>query len=334
MRKSCLFIAVAATLFFAGCSTKEDVPLMPKKALPAWYTNPPQSTQKTLYALGEGESKEVAVANALSMMASTLSVSIQSTFSSKKVVEEGVRNSHQQTTVSNIQSDVKKIRISHYEVVEAQELGFKKHVVLIASEKKKLFESLRSELEQKFAIADAAVGSLHLHHELEGLSIYKKVLHDLGDVPNMLVVMNVLQSSFNGERFIQKIQKIKNNYAALLASISFELEADEDSLALQAPVRDALSAKKVQIDSKSAKVHFKIAIRSDVQRASSYGFILARSAIEISVRDAKGTTIGGNKLHITGQSTQGYEIAKQSIAVKFGAMVQKEGIGKVLGLEL
>ena len=327
------FIIVITLLFFVGCSTKEEVPLMQKKALPSWYTNPPLTTQTKLYALGEGESKEVAITNALSMMASTLSVSIESTFNAKKFVEEGVRNSHQLTTQSEIQSDVKKIRISNYEVLEAQELGFRKHIVLIASEKKRLFESLKSELEQKFALADAQIGSLHLHHALDQLDIYKKVLHELEDVPDTLVVMNVLQSSFHGESFIQKIQKLKNSHAALLASISFEIETDENSKNLQAPIREALGAKKVQIDNSSAKTHFKIIIRSDIQRASSYGFTLARSAIEISVKESKNSIIAGNKLNITGQSTQGYEIAKQSVAVKFGEMIQKEGIGKILGLE-
>lgn len=333
MRSSTLLL-LAALFVFMGCASKEEVPLIQKKALPLWYTNPPLTTQKTLYALGEGESKEVAITNALSMMASTLSVSIESKFSSKKFVEEGTYNTHQQTTLSEIQSDVKKIRISNYEVVEAKELGFRKHIVLIASDKKRLFESLKSELEQKFALADAELGSLHLHHALEQLDIYKKVLHKLEDVPNTLVVMNVLESSFYGESFLAKIQKFKNSHAALLASISFEIEADENSKNLQPSIREALGAKKVQINNGSAKTHFKIIIRSDIQRASSYGFTLARSAIEISVKDSKNSIIAGNKLNITGQSTQGYEIAKQSVAIKFGEMIQKEGIGKILGLEL
>ena len=334
MRRGFFFLLLAVMVVFAGCTAKQEVPLMQKKALPSWYTNPPQNTQTKLYALGDGESKEVAIANALSMMASTLSVSIESTFNAQKVVHEGMRNSHQLTTQSEIQSDVKKIRISNYEVVEAKELGFRKHIVLIASDKKRLFESLKSELEQKFVLADAQIGSLHLHHALEQLEIYQKVLHNLDDVPDTLVVMNVLQSSFHGESFIQKIQKLKNSHAALLASISFEIETDENSKNLQAPIREALGAKKVQMDNSSAKTHFKIIIRSDIQRASSYGFTLARSAIEISVKDSKNSTIAGNKLNITGQSTQGYEIAKQSVAVKFGEMIQKEGIGKILGLEL
>lgn len=332
MRRGFFFLLLAVMVVFAGCTAKQEVPLMQKKALPSWYTNPPLTTQTKLYALGEGESKEIAITNALSMMASTLSVSIESKFSSKKFVEEGTYNTHQQTTLSEIQSDVKKIRISNYEVVEAKELGFRKHIVLIASDKKRLFESLKSELEQKFALADAQIGSLHLHHALEQITIYKKLLQELEDVPNTLVVMNVLQSSFQGDSFIQKIQKIKNSYAALLASISFEIETDESSQNLQAPIREALNAKKVQLDNSSAKTHFKIIIRSDIQRASSYGFTLARSAIEISVKDSS-SIIAGNKLNITGQSTQGYEIAKQSVAIKFGEMIQKEGIGKVLGLE-
>ena len=59
---------------------------------------------------------------------------------------------------------------------------------------------------------------------------------------------------------------------------------------------------------------------------------MARSAISILIKESKGNTIGSNKLNITGQSNGSYDIAKENVAVKLNALIEKEGISKVIGL--
>jgi len=331
-----VFITVFITsiLFLSGCSSQKEVDLTPKKVLPSWYANPPQTTSTTLYATGEGEGRDEAVANALSMMASTLSVSIASQFSSKKVVKEGLENSVSSTVSNEIQSDVKKIRISHYEILNSQEFGFKKYIVLIKSDKQKLFESLKNELQQKFAFIESQIKQSQKYNAIEQLNIYKKAKADTDEVPNILTVMNVLNTTFDAREYIGKIEMMESRHSTLLASISMSIECDEESKNLETHIKEGLSSKKVQIKNSGGEKHFFITVSSNIQKASSYGFVLARSAIEITVRDYKNSVIGSKKLNIVGQSTQGYEIAKESVAIKFGEMIKKEGIGKIIGLDL
>ncbi|MEK6659220.1 MAG: LPP20 family lipoprotein [Campylobacterota bacterium] len=331
-----IFITVFITgvFFLSGCLSKKEVDLTQKKVIPSWYANPPQTTPAALYATGEGEDRDDAVANALSMMASTLSVSIASQFNSKKVVKEGLENSISSTVSNEVQSDVKKIRISHYELLNSHELGFKKYIVLIKSDKQKLFESLKNELEQKFAFIESQIKQSKKYNALEELNIYKKAKADTNDVPNTLTVMNVLNGTFDAREYIGKMEMIESRYAALLSAITVSIECDAESKNLEAPIKEGLSLKKVQIKNGSGEKHFYITVSSNIQKASSYGFALARSAIEITVKDYKNSVIGSKKLNIVGQSTQGYEIAKESVAVKFGEMIKKEGIGKILGLDL
>ncbi|MDD5373631.1 MAG: LPP20 family lipoprotein [Sulfurimonas sp.] len=329
-----VIILIIGLLFLSGCLSKKEVDLTQKKVLPSWYANPPQTTPATLYATGEGEDRDDAVANALSMMASTLSVSIASQFSSKKVVKEGLENSISSTVSNEVQSDVKKIRISHYEILNSWELGFKKYIVLIKSDKQKLFESMKNELEQKFAFIESEIKQSQKYNALEQLNSYKKAKADTNDVPNILTVMNVLNGTFDAREYIGKMEMIESRYGTLLASITVSIECDAESKNLEAPIREGLGLKKVQIKNGSGEKHFYITVSSNIQKASSYGFALARSAIEITVKDYKNSVIGSKKLNITGQSTQGYEIAKESVAVKFGEMIKKEGVGKVLGLDL
>ncbi len=317
-----------------GCLSQKEVAPTRKKALPAWYTNPLQTTHETLYATGEGQSKEDAISNALSMMASTLSVSIASQFSSKTTVKEGTQNSIDSTVSNKVQSDVKKIRLSHYEILKSQEFGFKKHIVLIKSEKKKLFESLKNELDQRFAMIESDIKISQKQSALEELRSYKKAKEQMQDIPDILTVMNVLNTAFDTAEYVEKINVVQSGYAALIASTSINIVLDSESKNLEAHIREALSAKKIQIKNGSGDRHFTIMIASDIQRAYSYGFIVLRSAIEITLKDSKGAILGSKKLNITSQSAQSYEIAKEGIAIKFGELVKKEGIEKIVGLEL
>lgn len=332
MKKITLFFITIFFLF--GCSTKDELSLSSKKTLPQWYINPPQSSQTKLYSIGEGESKEVALKNALNLMASTLSVSIESSYNSKKFVQEGRVNTNQLEVENRVSSNVKKIRISSYELLEYEEVGFRNHILLIQADKSKLFQSLKSELEHDFSMVDADLKSLSLFNALEQLSRYKKIKTKLEDIPDRLVVMSVLNNSFDAYMYIKKGQKINSAYDELLSSITFEIHPDSDSTNLEAPLRAALNDKKLKTAQKSGDKHFRIFIKSDIQRAISLGFTLARSAIEISVQDYKGAIVAGNKINLIGQSTQGYEIAKQSLSIKFSDMIKKEGICKVIGLDL
>jgi len=333
MRYFFILFLTAASLLFFGCASKE-VESVQKKELPSWYLNPPKTTQTTLYALGEGEDTQEAIKNALNMMASTLSVSISSQFDSKKVVQEGLVNTHQSTVVSTTQSDVKKIRISSYELIESHKLGFKNYIVLIKSQKQKLFESLKSELEQKFALVDSHIASLSLHHALHRLGGYKKIKDEIKDVPDTLVVMNVLNGLYDGREYIQKIQRVNSSYEKLLSSISVEIECDSDSKGFKPPIKEGFSTKGVRIKDGKGSLHFRVVVKSDAQKASSYGFTLARFAIDISVKDYKGSIVASNKLNIVGHSTQGYEVAKEDVAIKLDKMIKKEGIEKIIGLDL
>jgi len=329
-----IIVAIFSIFFLYACSSQKSVDLTPKRDTPSWYTHPPKTTSQTLYAVGEGENREDAIANALSMMMSTLSVSIASQFDSKVIIKEGLENSNQSTVTNRVQSDVEKIRISNYELLEVKELGFRKYIVLIKSDKRKLFDSLKNEIDQKFLFIDKEKENIGSYSAIRQLSILKEAKYSVEDVANYLIVMNVLRSDFVAKEYSSRVKEVGDEYTKLLSSITFSISSNKVAKNLKAPISSALSTKKFKIKDSSGKKHFDIHITSKINRASSYGFTLARSAITITVKDYKGSTVGGNKLNITGQSTQGYEIAKESISIKLNKMIKEEGISRVIGLEL
>jgi 3-hydroxy-3-methylglutaryl CoA synthase len=117
-------------------------------------------------------------------------------------------------------------------------------------------------------------------------------------------------------------------------SVSFGVESNNDASKLVSSITKALSEKKFKVSNSNNANHFRVILTSNTVQASSYGFTLARSAIDISIKDANGAVIGSNKLNITGQSTQGYSQAKENVAMKLSEMIKKEGIEKVIGLNM
>ncbi|MCF6309158.1 MAG: LPP20 family lipoprotein [Sulfurimonas sp.] len=336
MTKMRFFITaiLVSLVFFSGCGSQKSVNFTPKKAIPAWYAKPPLVTTTTLYAIGEAQNKDEAIVNALNNMASTLSVSIGSQFTSREVVEDGIKSSHQVTSSNEIQSDVKKLRISNYEVLDSKELGFRKYIVLIKSDKQKLFNSLKNEVDQKFAFIDKQKETIARYHAIKQLTIYKKAKSDIADVPNTLIIMNVLNESFDSKEYVNKVEAVNSNYDKLLSSITFTIQSNTEAKDLEASIKKGLTAKELQVQYNTGKKHFILIITSKIDKASTYGFTLARAAINIIVRDYRGSIIGSNKLNIVGQSTQGYNVAKENVAIKLNEMIKKDGIGKVIGLDL
>ena len=332
--KYIFLVFIALTLSFTGCgsSNKEIKPVSHK--MPSWYTNPPQSNTSELYALGEGKDKKEAIAEALNYMSSTLSVSISSSYNAKTVIKEGRINSSDGTYKSDIQSDVKEIRISNYEVINAKSLGFKRYAVVIKSNKRKLFESMDQELKQKFSLIRSEEKSLASSNALKKLSFYRTTKESLKSLPNTLIVMNVLNGSFEGDEYISETQIVSSKYHDIVQNISFWVTSSKNAENLKAPIMKAISAKHLKVKQSKSSMNFIISINAKIEQANSYGFTLARSEINIITKDSRGDVIGSNSLNIVGQSSQGYAIAKQNLSYKLNALIQKDGIAKVLGLDI
>ena len=321
-------------LFLSGCGSQKRVVVAQKKEVPSWYEHPPKSSSSELYAVGSGPDKQSAITDALTHMISTLSISVSSKFSAKTVVKEGSVNSYSGVYTDESSSEIINIRISNYELIESQSLGFKNYIVLVKSNKKKLFDSMKKEIEQSFEIIEKEKRSVEHLNMMKHLSFYRKSKETLSSLPNTLIVMSELNAVFDGSQYLSQAQAISAEYENLLATITFSIKSNNEAKNLMAPIAKGISAKKFKIANSSGKNHFKVMIKSDIQKASSYGFTLARSAITITITDSSGATIGSNKLNITGQSSQGFGIAKENVAIKLNALIEKEGIAKVIGLEM
>ena len=330
MRKI-VYGVLTVLLLLTACGTAKERVVVKEKQLPAWYLKPPASDMHALYGVGEGRDKKEALSNALSSILATLSVSISSQYSAKSVIKEGHINSQDATYVNETQSEVKKIRISNYQIVQSAVLGFKKYAVLVKVDRVKFFKSLRQELDQDFTELEIweqkKKGTV-----LQKLAFYNRVANKMADLKNRLTVMSVLNDSFDPKPYLQKYETLLSRRDQLLKNITFWVVADYRALA--APIEKGLSEKKFRIKRVNNHSHFTVFIKSSMQQAKSYGFYIVRSEIRLETKDAYGTQIAANILHITGNSSQSFSIAKQDVVKKLNQLVVQKGVAKILNLNI
>jgi len=325
-----LSITFLAILFLSSCGTTKPRIVVKEKSLPLWYLQPPLSNAKELYGVGEGKDKKEALSNALASLLATLSVSISSNYSAKSIIKEGRINSQEATYVNETQSEVKKIRISSYDVVKSEKLGFKKYAVLIKVDREKFFKSLKKEIDQEFALIASWEHNREYKNALQRLAFYNKALEKLDDLQNRLLVMSVLNESFNSQKYLQKYENLLNKRDTLLNKITFWIVSDYKPLI--APIAKGLNTKKIKIKNFKNRNHFLVTIKSNIQAANSYGFFISRAQIRFVTKENNGNILATNVISITGQSSQSYEIAKQDIVKKLNRLVEREGIAKILNL--
>jgi len=316
-------------LLLSGCASKQRV-VVKKKELPSWYVNPPKSNSFELFALGEGQNQQDAITNALSLIMSTLSVSVSSSFSAKTVVKEGSINSSDATYINKTKSDVQKIRISEYEILHVKKLGFKRYAAVVKVNKQKLFEGLKNEIDQKFETYKNDMKNIQNLDALKQLAYYKDMEKSFSYVKNALIVMKVLNKNFNDKKYIAFMNKVTTKHQYLLEHISFWVISNVKSLSK--PVISALTEQKFIVKNSRSKMHYNVYINAKIQKANAYGFTLARSEISFVTKDYQKRVLASNVIHVTGQSSQGYAIAKQNLVKRLNDLIQKEGVLKLLNL--
>jgi len=331
MKKS--IVSLIAALLFTACGAEKAPLVVAPKPLPSWYSAPPQSDQKFLYATAEGHDKKEAIANALEAMASTLSVTVASTYTNHTTLSSGSSSHYTQQTDATVSTTVHPVRISNYTLVASKEQSFRHYLVLIKSDKKQLFDALKEELEGKMAQLSAQEKEIKSRNIIEQLRFYKKAAETAQSMRNSLAVMQVLNSRFHTQPYLTALHHFSNRYDTLRSRLTFSFQSDKEAADLIPVLSSALSQKKLLIAQRDDPYHLSIYLHATIEEVKSMGFELARAAVVITVKDHSGATVGSNKLNITGQSTQGMAVARENIAVKLKQQVNKEGIETLLGLQ-
>jgi len=320
------------TLLFSACGADKEPLTTTPKPLPSWYVHPPQSDTGYLYEVAEGHDKKEAITHALEMMAATLSTTISSNYKSTTTTSSGVNNSYQQDVSHEVETSVNAIRISNYNVVESTQQSFRRYLVLIKSDKKVLFESLKHELDETALQLQEEEKHIKDKNVLAQLMFYKRAQQEYNTLQQTLNVMHVLNTNFDAKPYIQQAQHYHNSCDRLRTHVTFSFQNSINTKNLVPVLSSGLSKEGIKIKASEGPYHLTIRIDADIEEVKSMGFDLARAAISIQVLDHTQSVLGSNKLNITGQSTQGYRVARENVAIKLKRLVDEKGIQTILGV--
>jgi len=142
---------IVFSLFLAfvllGCVSQ--TPRTPKKVqqVPSWVNAVlPNDTPYSMYGMGIAKTRELAIKVALSDMVAKLGTSIQSSFES---VESSSKYTSSLDVKQKITSEIAKIQINNYKVIQSFRISYKEFAVMIQSDKQKFISGLKTDLQVK-----------------------------------------------------------------------------------------------------------------------------------------------------------------------------------------
>lgn len=320
----------------SGCGSEPVKPLSTvEKPVPDWFLNPPQDTLKTLYGAGEGTTRKGAISAALVDLASKLSVEVSSTFETNLTVTESTYTYIDRSSQKNIQSEVRNIRINQYQTEQVARLAYGKYVAVVSVQRQQLFKDLLNQQQQQMQSLEVAEKAETNKSDLARYLFYKTSLESLDSFRHRLLVMQTLNTNFSPRMFSEFLAAYETQVSTLKSHLIFTFEADADSTKMIAPLQNALTKEqfKVQKSTRPGTFSGYFKLKSNTQKSQAYGFYIVRLGLQIEVSDGV-STLGGQKLNLKGQSTQGYDQAIEFAAIKFQKQLETQGLNKVVGLNL
>jgi len=335
MKKGLLFcVLTCLSLCITACSPKTPPVVYTPRELPGWFLNPPSNTQQYLYGSAEGKNLKEARGNALENMISQLGISISSSYQSKLKVKRQYREYFSKDIDYTLEAEVKKIRVSNYELIQSHKQSYNQFLVLVRSDKQLFTQGLIKDLDMKINSIKADRELYRSSNVLRRQQFYSRASKELDTLLPSLLVLSSLDSSFEDAGYLQSISKIKKESQELHEKLSFSLVNDENSKAYKEELQVALTdqGKHVTRTQKNDKDHIFINLHTTTNFSNAQGFDILKATLTIEVKDHQNKLIGGNRIKLSGQATQGKSFALRNSSKKLQNLIHKSGIEKVLGI--
>ena len=235
------FLLTLLPLFFINCSSqkisvKNNVS---NEAYPSWYINPPENTQKFIYAIGSGSNRKEALNASLNSAAATLNVSVSSNYQHKES-SETVQGKERYTNSSNedLQINVNTVDFNEYKILQHQQRHDGQYIILISINKKQLYETMLHKIENSFLML--GIKLQNKNHDLEKILIYRQWLSSIESELDKTSLLHTLNPKFNDQVFITQYKSNLAAYNNLIENKRFKLVVNETSRAYVDNIRYAL----------------------------------------------------------------------------------------------
>lgn len=335
MRKLCLpYIFILCSVFLLGCSAKKDVTVGRTADVPEWYTQPPANDERYLNGVGSGRSVEDATKKALVDLLVKLSRQVESGFSSK--TSYGTHG-FEEVPTSELRRDVAEISISHYQIVAAEQIRSDRYVVLVHSERSLFIRSLADKVSIGFREIGHRLTESKEDNALRRYRVIQQSIERARQLMPSIWILSGIASGFDVEGYRDYTLSLHSELEKQRRDLVFYLTSDFKDQSLLQPIRRGLTDEGFLV-AKTRMVNLGDLVSIELKKESLYseysGIQVATVNITLDTKDHEGNVIGSKHLSVKGHATQGYELAESDAVNKFAALIEQEGIEKILSIGL
>jgi len=325
-----LFSLMLLSLGLLGCASQ---PVIQKRAthqasLPGWYLRPPVSDQAHLYGVGEGKSRQEAVAASLSQIASQLQITLSGRVESQVELKHGV-----ETEVGSISRSVEvaPLELRGYELLKQEALTPLRYLVLTRVSRAKLLRDIQEdterglqELTRRLAESKGSYQTLEVCATLATeLPIWQSRVKSLRSLGRSDTELNLQLNTLKG--------RCPRGRWPWVVTVVTPLDRSPDTLARDVFV-SFLSAGGFQAQAGGATREraLRCALQLSEERSAPMGFKVVRWSVklELSGEVKRGPT---HLIQVVGQSGSSIEHARQVAQQRLREALEEKGLKALIG---
>lgn len=303
-------------------------------AVPHWFLTPPSDDSSSLYGVGEGESLKSARDDALNTLASKLSVSISSTLSKNETQSTfGSSVSYNKDVSQHLQSEVKKISFTNYEIV-SNGIENGRTYVLVKVDKEKFLEEKKqevAEMEKEMGLNVAKAKTLPI---LERFSLLKESVATADKAKTLVTIITSLTTDYKKDIHLAQYAAYKLALEDSINDISVYVAGNDDDKVFKDVIREELTVQKIKVakNFKASKNSVIVEIETNPTVKNIYGRYMAKVYVTINLKNNESDVVNSTKIECNGNSSLDAKSAITAAGKNFAKQVKEKGVLSLLGL--
>ena len=325
------YLVLLLTIFaitFSGCGGSKPAPAK-KAPTPKWITSVlPSDTATTMYGMGIGKNREIAINTALSDMVAKLGTSIESSYHT----DQKVTNSYSTLEARYIiKSEVSKIKVNNYKVIKSYKMSYREFAVMIETDKKKFAEGLKADLKIRKKSIEQKYQALKSRDILTRYNGKKALSKEADTLKPMILMISQLDKTFDRDKNLQFVADKQKEFLSEQKNLQFFVKSDKKSTPFANKIKNYLAQNGFVVTSSSSHaVVIKLHTKENITRGN---ISIAVLTLNVGVYD-KRDRIGGKTIILKERYNSSLASVYKNAAVHFEQDIKSQGINNLIGINL
>lgn len=323
-------LAIVVSFSLTGCLGQNVKPQQDAFAVPDIALEAPRDNSQYYYAVGEGETAELAKNNALSQISSRISVSVSASITNEHIVRtDNNQSQSSELTKSKVNATAKTIQFSGVSVEETENVDGLKQVlvkvdrnVLFQSYQRKL-EALDDKVKKEISIFNrsAVFSQLKLSYDIQAL---------IDQAREEITLLKAMRPSYDDKSSLDRYSDYEDSIRGVKQKAVFSITSDNNSQSLATLLKNYLSEENIKMGKKGANVKLHITTQATDKKFKTSNSKLANLKIvnrvsSLKVKDSKGVVLSNNIVKTKASSSASREDAIQQTK-QYEKLISRDGV--------